>query len=237
MTRKTVWRYSAALFAAWLMSATSTQATFLSTDPVGTKDDPNLYLYVGLDPVNNVDPTGKTCSQAGTADKPTFTCKIDFVRDRNGEVRAPTAAENRQFASFNRSYTRAVNQLMANPNRSASITVPGAGAASGRSFRVTAGEVAGGLVRRQFIADPSRAGGADTGRGYTNVYSGGLRGAGVGGSDVGLGQRMVVVHEGIHRRPSENSMLIAPRLGNEPWSSAHQSSYNDAAKMLLGEQD
>ncbi len=32
---------------------------FLSTDPIGTKDDPNLYLYVGADPVNATDPTGK----------------------------------------------------------------------------------------------------------------------------------------------------------------------------------
>ncbi|QLQ14269.1 MAG: RHS repeat-associated core domain-containing protein [Brevundimonas sp.] len=32
---------------------------FLSTDPIGTKDDPNLYLYVGLDPVNATDPTGR----------------------------------------------------------------------------------------------------------------------------------------------------------------------------------
>jgi len=28
-------------------------------DPIGTKDDPNLYLYVGLDPVNATDPTGE----------------------------------------------------------------------------------------------------------------------------------------------------------------------------------
>lgn len=31
---------------------------FLSMDPIGTKDDPNLYMYVALDPVNNTDPTG-----------------------------------------------------------------------------------------------------------------------------------------------------------------------------------
>jgi RHS repeat-associated protein len=31
---------------------------FLSMDPIGTKDDPNLFLYVGLDPVNATDPTG-----------------------------------------------------------------------------------------------------------------------------------------------------------------------------------
>lgn len=235
MIKRKAWGCSAAFVAAWLLSATSSQAIFLSTDPVGTKDDPNLYLYVGLDPVNNVDPTGKTCTQAGTAERPTYSCRIDSVRDRNGELRAPTAAENRQFASFNRNYTRAVNQLMANPDRSARITIPGPGRESGRSFNVTAREVGSGLIRRQFIAEPSRAGGADTGRGYTNVYSGGLRGAGVGGNNANLGQRMVVVHEGIHRRPAENSMLIAPSLGLAPWDDAHQAPYNSAARALLGE--
>lgn len=238
MINRTARRYSATFLAAWLLSATSSQAMFLTTDPVGTKDDPNLYLYVGLDPVNHTDPTGKTCTQTGTGDRPTYTCKIDYVRDaRTRELRAPTAAENRQFASFNRNYTRAVNQLMANPNRSASISIPGPGAASSRSFTVTAGEVGSGLVRRQFIADTSRDGGADTSRGITNVYRDGLQGARVGGGNVGLGQRMVVVHEGIHRRPSENRMLIAPRLGNDPWDDAHQEPYNTASRILLGEED
>jgi RHS repeat-associated protein len=35
-----------------------TLGRFLSTDPIGTKDDPNLYFYVGGDPVNATDPTG-----------------------------------------------------------------------------------------------------------------------------------------------------------------------------------
>ncbi|HYC74669.1 hypothetical protein [Brevundimonas sp.] len=235
MTKGKLLRYSAVCLAIWLATATSGQATFLSSDPVGTKDDPNLYLYVGLDPVNRMDPTGKTCIEVGTTRNRTYSCKIDWVRDRNGEVRAPTAAENRQFASFNENYTRAVNQLMANPNRRVPITIPGPGPASSRSFTVSAREVGSGLIRRQFTAIPSRDGGAQTDRGHTYVYAQGLRGQGIVGRDTALGQRVLVVHEGIHRRPAENGMLIAPRLGHEPWDTNHQDPYNDAARVLLGE--
>lgn len=34
---------------------------FLQTDPVGSKDDLDLYAYVHGDPINNVDPTGAVC--------------------------------------------------------------------------------------------------------------------------------------------------------------------------------
>ncbi|MCS6275662.1 MAG: hypothetical protein H2169_15120 [Opitutus sp.] len=59
MSFKTIWRALLPLLGVWLLSATAANAMFLSADPIGTRDDPNLYVYVGLDPVNRFDPTGE----------------------------------------------------------------------------------------------------------------------------------------------------------------------------------
>jgi hypothetical protein len=58
----------AALFLTIITYSEYSAARFLQGDPVGYKDDMDLYTYVGNDPINNTDPTGMyTCN--GTKDQ------------------------------------------------------------------------------------------------------------------------------------------------------------------------
>lgn len=75
---------------------------FLSTDPIGTNDDPNLYGYVGLDPLNGTDPTGTEC------EKPNGICQtiVDFA---NGVTQAATNAVDNTVADARSLVTSTTN--------------------------------------------------------------------------------------------------------------------------------
>jgi RHS repeat-associated protein len=55
---------------------------FLQTDPVGYKDDFDLYSYVGNDPLDRTDPSGLKCQGAGND----ASCTFDEFKDKKGNV-------------------------------------------------------------------------------------------------------------------------------------------------------
>jgi RHS repeat-associated protein len=203
---------------------------FLQTDPIGTKDDLDLYTYVGNDPLDKTDPTGETCTQ----NNGTYSCQVDSIKDAKGNVtqRADfSKAQVKQVAAFEKAYTKAVNNLASHSDRTTTVSV------GDKSMKVSAGDIAKVLVNRTFVAAPDQDGkgrGAGTVGNVTTVGGAGLAGIGTvkGASPPGAEglRELVAVHEGLHN-PAENSL----KQGRSDFNDIHQVPYNRAAETLLGE--
>lgn len=240
MTTKNAARVLFIAAGVWAIAATVAEARFLQADPVGYRDDLDLYTYVLNDPLNHNDPTGTTCTITTTNGHQTASCQIDRVMDSSGNVRAATAADHQRYARFERAYTRAENRLLAHADRSVRVVVPAPNGSnvpeSARSFTATAGQVAQSLSTRVFEARPSVPGGLDSpGSGYTNVNQGGLAGLpGYGVPNLGYTGNVetAVTHEGLHAPGPDTHMSMY--MGQAPWDMLHQVPYNQAAQQLLG---
>ena len=232
----------AVLIAVALNSATAANARFLQVDPVGYKDQVNLYAYVNNDPIDNRDPTGTTCTASGSGNNVTYSCQIDKVVSMvNGRevTRNATAADHRQYAGVERSLTRAVNAAAANGGKMENISFRSGG--NNYSFSISSGRIAESLAARTMVANPfSNVGAMNTpNNGLTNINRAGLNpGAMTTWGDTDRTRAKEFLHDGIHGSREEARALgrNLSNLGREPLSSAHQDSYNAAADDILGPQ-
>ncbi len=207
---------------------------FVQSDPLGYEDDLNFYAYTKNDPGNTKDPTGMSCQWASGG----WQCQIDKVPENASRKLRDRIEEARKR------YEDDVNKLMKDPDKTVTVSVPGY-----KSFTVTAGEVAGNLIKAEVIVRADLAGGADTNGGVITLKQGIFFEAKGQSTEALLAfQTLAFVHEGIHwtgwgptpdgRRSSTGERSVPELfqnggLGGKLLGKAHQIPYNKAAKKLL----
>lgn len=195
--------------------------------PLNWEREFGLYAYVGADPVNRIDPDGKTCVSLGEGKG--YQCKVDD----------PGKFNKAEIAATNEAYTAAVNKLMYNPDKAVRVTL------MGRSMTVKAGDIARGLIGAHVIGGSklgdrastqggTLAGGSTrTGRveitiGRSALYSDRSGGTANAATDL----RKTFIHEGIHT--TQGQRAFAPLYNKDPtwFNKFHLKYYNEASSIF-----
>jgi hypothetical protein len=225
-------RLLVAVAVAALMAVSAAKAHFLQADPIGYKDNLDLYAYVGDDPLNKTDPKGLSCKGAG----PNTVCQIDWVADSHGNLRSATAADHKQYSRLETNYTKAVRAIAAHGG---SYTVSYKDNGRPVSFTVTAQALVSDLSRRVVTADPGNVYQTHMGPivtssaitpGYGHPATTFLGSRTLDGSN--HYQRETIGHEGIHASDEEHRAGVPGSMA--PAGPGHDSPYNRASDYLQG---